>query len=136
MKLAKSSKLIQFAYLTRDPEALHIPNRTTLCALFWRCCGAILALLVPTMLVISYITELVFNTRRTLIITGWILCGLALVSGTVYLCHKVEARHRRNRFLGVHRKPSLVTEALWGFKHKVCPIIELVDPSDVENDGV
>lgn len=134
MTLAKNSKLIRFAYLTTNPEALHIPNRTTLCALFWRCVLSALITLTPVGLAIAYIVNLIFDPRRTLMITAGIACGLALVSGLVYLWQKIETRHKHNRY--AYHKPSLVTEALWGLKHKVCPVIELVDSGDVENDGV
>lgn len=112
MKLSRDSRLVRYAYLTSEWGP---PNRTNLCRLFWRTVFQTLLLLLPISLVVGYVV--LWFTNRTDAIVLTLLA--VLVGGSVAVGEVVNRRYPN--------PPSVIKEALWAVKHRVCPLIEIED---------
>lgn len=117
MQLSRNSKLVRFAYWSDAPA------RTTLCKLFWL---IILKSFIITFIVYCTSYGLLTNPVGVLKFAGFILIGFLSVIAFAFIDDRIESRKFRRSFPELYpSKPSVIREAIYGIKNKVCPIIEI-----------
>jgi len=114
MQISNRSWLFRIAYLFNDDYTKKCVEHTTLCALFWRTIGNIVACaLVATIVFVSLIT--IWEHLMVAVVLLLFVGGVpAVVVGSLWLFTRIRGSGS-----------SPLVEAASGFKRKVCPIIEV-----------
>ena len=133
MKLSRRHWLVRLAYSHSYREA---PDTITLCVLFWRAIFSALGWVVislPLLMALGMYVHFWFtDPMRSLAITAVIVGVVSIVTVAVSI-----ARWRDKRYYRALRErdfqpqqptpPSLMGEAFYGLKNRVCPLIRLED---------
>jgi hypothetical protein len=122
VKINSDSRLVRYTYFlaTRPPET------TNLCRLFWRTVLMTGFYALPPTLLGFYVRAWIIAPWDTFFFT----LGALIAIGLIVFCGYMEDRAKERkalRELGLlpEKQPSLLTEAVWGVKNRVCPRIEI-----------
>lgn len=136
MELSRDSRIVRWAYLT---EKHKIPERTSLCVIFWRSVlGTPIVLLglfvwLPTIVLLAvYKLALLIWAHKgeTLMVLGGI-AALAIAIAAIVIAKRAVERARN--YVGEPTAAHVLVSGAMAVKQRICPIVTIKESSDVGN---
>lgn len=125
MKLSRGSRLVRFAYF----GSYRAPDRTTLCGLFWNLSGRAVLVVITCTLLFRVLLFALSNLFAVSLVLAWITMLALEISWVEHWRKRREEMFDQEAYLREWREKrerrSVLREALWGIKNRVCPVIEI-----------